>query len=65
MTESVKWCPLSNWTKCMREECALWVPKYGECAFAYIAEVAVQIKNLRELLEGLVEIRGLLELPPK
>ena len=59
-----KRCPLTNFSACAEEDCALWTPKYGSCALAYVAEVAVQLKNLRTLVEGLVELWGLLELPP-
>jgi len=56
-------CPLRNFAVCIDEDCAWWVPKHGHCAVCYIAEVAMQVKNLRTLLTDLVEIRDLLKLP--
>lgn len=65
MTEPVKVCPLYRWGICKEAECGWWVPKYGSCAVCYIAEAAVQIKTIREILVELIEMRGLLDLPPR
>ena len=65
VTEPVKVCPLRLGYSCRREECAWWVPIHGSCAVCYIAEVAVQIRTIRQILVELIEIRGLLELPPR
>jgi len=56
-------CPLRNWMPCWGKGCAWWVPKHGHCAVCFIAEVAVQVKALRQLLEALIEVRDLLSLP--